>query len=85
MKILHTADLHLTEEASERWDALQEIVNLARQEKAAILVIAGDLFDQDVAAQTLRNKLRTMISSDQFQTIILPGNHDHKAYRSGLY
>lgn len=85
MKILHTADLHLTEETLGRWHALQEIVDLARQEKVAVLVIAGDLFDQDVAAETLRNKLRTMISSDQFQTIILPGNHDHKAYRSGLY
>ncbi len=85
MKILHTADLHLNEQASERWDALVELVNLGRKYQVSALVIAGDLFDQDVAAETMRNKLRSIIGSSEFQTILLPGNHDHKAYRSGLY
>ncbi len=85
MKILHTADLHLTEEGSERWDAFAELVNLGRQYQVSALVIAGDLFDQDVAAENMRNKIRAVIGSSEFQTIILPGNHDHKAYRSGLY
>ncbi len=85
MKILHTADLHLTEAASERWDAFIELVNIARKHQVSALVIAGDLFDQDVAAETMRARFRAIIGSSKFQTIILPGNHDHKAYRSGLY
>lgn len=85
MKILHTADLHLTEEASERWDTLAELVNIARRQKVSALVIAGDLFDQNVEAEKMRGPLRAAIGGEDFQTIILPGNHDHKAYSSGLY
>ncbi len=85
MKILHTADLHLCEEATERWDALDGLVKIARQQKVSALVIAGDLFDQNVEAEKLRGPLRAAIGGEDFQTIILPGNHDHKAYSSGLY
>lgn len=85
MKILHTADLHLCEEAAERWDALAELVKIARQHKVSALVIAGDLFDHNVEAEKLRAPLRAALSGEEFQTIILPGNHDHKAYQSGLY
>ena len=85
MKILHTADLHLTEKASERWDALDELVKIASQRQVSAIVIAGDLFDHNVEADKLRARLRAVLGSSDFQTIILPGNHDHKAYRSGLY
>lgn len=85
MKILHTADLHLTEETSERWEALDELVGLAGEHRVSALVIAGDLFDEHVEAEMLRSRLRTVLGSGDFQTVILPGNHDHRAYRSGLY
>ncbi|HSW35277.1 MAG TPA: metallophosphoesterase [Candidatus Limnocylindrales bacterium] len=85
MKILHTADLHLHEAYPERWVALEELVRLAREREITTLVIAGDLFDQNVDAERLRPKLRETIGTGEFETIILPGNHDYKAYRSGLY
>lgn len=85
MKILHTSDLHLTEESAERWSALEELVQLAIEKQVSILVIAGDLFDQESAAEILRSRLRKIISAGDFHTIILPGNHDYRAYRSGLY
>ncbi len=85
MKILHTADLHLTEKASERWEALAQIVALARMHQVSALLIAGDLFDHNVEAEKFRAQLRAVLGGSDFQTIILPGNHDHKAYRSGLY
>lgn len=85
MKILHTADLHLTEENSERWAALAELVRIARQNRVTALVIAGDLFDHNIEAEKMRSPLRAALGGSDFQTIILPGNHDHKAYASGLY
>ncbi len=85
MSVLHTADLHLTEKNEERWAALDELVSLSRQHKVSALVISGDLFDHHTEAEKLRSRLRVSIDSGDFQTVILPGNHDHKAYRSGLY
>ena len=85
MKILHTADLHLTEKHAERWQALEKIIVLGRQHNIQALVISGDLFDQDVEAENLRVQFREMIGTADFHTVILPGNHDYKAYRSGLY
>ncbi len=85
MKLLHTADLHLTETAAERWDALGELVEIARKHQVSALVIAGDLFDHNIEAEKLRARLRSELGGADFMTIILPGNHDYRSYRSGLY
>lgn len=85
MKILHTADLHLREGAAGRWAALEQLAGLARKKGVSVLAIAGDLFDQHVDAALLRPRLREIFSGGDFITVILPGNHDHGAYRSGLY
>jgi DNA repair protein SbcD/Mre11 len=85
MKIVHTADLHLSERAEERWDALKEVVCIAVRENANLLIIAGDLFDQHADAEKMRPLLRDLLSGKGFQTVILPGNHDYRAYRDGLY
>ena len=85
MKILHTSDLHLCEGAAERWAALDELTGLARRRGASVLAIAGDLFDQHADAALLRPRLRDIFSGGGFSTVILPGNHDYRAYRSGLF
>ncbi|MGM0651238.1 MAG: metallophosphoesterase family protein [Bacillota bacterium] len=85
MIILHTADLHLDEEHEERWSAFDELVSSAREHEVDALIISGDLFDHGLEAEKLRNRLRSTIGSGSFRTVILPGNHDYKAYRSGLY
>jgi DNA repair protein SbcD/Mre11 len=85
MKIVHTADLHLSEKAEERWEALKEIVSVVVRENAELLVIAGDLFDRHVEAEKMRPYFRDILGGGGFQTIILPGNHDYRAYRDGLY
>ncbi len=85
MKILHTADLHLNAQSFERWDALKELADMASDNQVSVFVICGDLFDQDAAVEMLRGKLRSILGGRTFKTIILPGNHDYKAYRSGLY
>ncbi len=85
IKILHTADLHLDQDAGERWAALEELLALAKREEISALVIAGDLFECAGAAEMMRTELRAAFDGCGFKTIILPGNHDHRAYRSGLY
>ncbi len=85
MTILHTADLHLDEKHEERWSAFDELIRTAQEHKVDALVISGDLFNHGLEAEKLRNRLRSAIGSGSFQTVILPGNHDYKAYRSGLY
>lgn len=84
IKILHTADLHLDEEREERWAALAEIVKLGREEQIDVLVISGDLFDQHTDVERLRSRWREIWEDADFQTLILPGNHDYSCYREGL-
>ncbi len=85
MKILHTADLHLNTANPERWDALNQLVALAAREQADFFMIAGDLFDKNIEADTLRIQLRAALGNSNLKTVILPGNHDYQAYHSGLY
>lgn len=51
MRILHTADLHLKEYGDERWEALEELIEVGRKEKINLLVISGDLFDTEVEVE----------------------------------
>jgi len=85
MKVVHTADIHLKIPQDERWYALEEIVKVAEEEKAELLVISGDLFDKDVDAERLRPALRKVFSKTNFLTVVIPGNHDRGSYTEGLY
>ena len=51
VKILHTADIHLREYKDERWEALEELVEIGKRNKVAIVTICGDLFDKDIDAE----------------------------------
>jgi len=83
--LLHTADIHLQEYADERWQALETLLNIATKLKVDAVTISGDLFDQDINAHNLRDKLRSLFSKQEFQVIILPGNHDLYSFEAGLY
>jgi len=85
MKILHTSDVHLVEEGDQRWDALVEVVAHAKHETVDIFVISGDLFDSNADAEALRVPLRSIFEDAEFETLIVPGNHDAQAYAAGLY
>jgi exonuclease SbcD len=85
MKILHTADIHLREYGDDRWKTLQKLIEIGKQEKVEIFVISGDLFDRDIDAETLRPKIREILSNTGFKIILLPGNHDSESYVSGMY
>jgi DNA repair exonuclease SbcCD nuclease subunit len=85
VKILHTSDIHLQNFEDERWFSLEKILEVANKYKVDVVAIAGDLFDKNVNAEDLRPKLREKFSGNEFKIIILPGNHDKRAFKSGLF
>lgn len=84
MKILHTSDLHLNSKNPERIEALEAIISLGRSEDIDLVLVAGDLFDSSREADKLRPVLRDILSSLPFKVLVIPGNHDQKAYSSDL-
>ncbi len=84
MKIIQTSDLHLSSKKPERIKALENIISIATEQKADLVLISGDLFDSDEQADVLRPTLRNMLSSLPFTIIAIPGNHDMGSYRADL-
>jgi exonuclease SbcD len=64
---------------------LREVLNVARKNKVDVVTISGDLFESEEDAEALRPELRTkLFSGNEFQIIVIPGNHDRDAYRKNL-
>jgi DNA repair protein SbcD/Mre11 len=76
LKILHTADVHLTKFGDERWAALQTILAVGKKENIDVLAISGDLFDERLDVDDLRPKLRELFSNNGFDIVLISGNHD---------
>jgi len=84
MKILHTADIHLSEKRPESLRSLELIIELAYENNVDLLTIGGDLFDTYKDAEALRIKVRKCFSGLDFPVIAIPGNHDNKVFRKSL-
>ena len=76
MKILHTADVHLTRFGDERWNALQTVLSIGKKENIDVLAISGDLFDERLDVDDLRPKIRELFSNNGFDIVLISGNHD---------
>ncbi len=85
MKILHTADVHLREPDDERWQALEEILEIAEQEQVNLLAISGDLFDTENIGEQLRPRISNLFSRRDFKILLIPGNHDKDVFGQGYY
>lgn len=83
-KIIHTSDLHLSEDKPETLDALNIILELATMHKVDLVTIAGDIFNTAEDAEGLRPLLRSKFSNLDFEIIAIPGNHDLDAYAGNL-
>lgn len=81
IKLIHTADLHLSNKKPETINALDEILTIARKEEVDIVTISGDLFDSALDADNLRPRLREKFSNNDFDIIVIPGNHDSDVYQ----
>lgn len=88
LRLLHTSDVHLgaydharggdLEQRREQHHAgFSRVVDIAREEQADAIVVAGDFFDNArVREQTLRFAA-SEIARALVPVVVLPGNHDH--------
>jgi DNA repair exonuclease SbcCD nuclease subunit len=93
LKIVHAADFHLGARRSgfgrasaalgrARWDALTRTLDLARERKADLVVIAGDLFDRESPARDVARRAFDVVTASSAPVAIIPGNHDCFTERS---
>lgn len=85
IRLLHTSDLHLSRKNPRTVAALREVLDIASKSRVDLVTISGDLFESESDAEALRPDLRTAIfSGNEFQILVIPGNHDREAYRKNL-
>lgn len=92
IKILHTADLHIdrqfpgfpgekgTKRRLEIRDKFDGIMNLAKKEKVNVVVIAGDLFDNNspsIGSVEFVKEWFKKLKYDGIRVFISPGTHDY--------
>ncbi len=85
MKVMHTSDLHigrvLMEESllEDQQHILDEIIRVAREEKAEVLMISGDIYDKSIpSAEAVRlfNDFLVKLSGLDCEVLMIRGNHD---------
>lgn len=93
MKFIHTADIHLgaTPDSGMPWSSLREkeiwssfenIINVCNEEKAQLLLIAGDLFHRQPLVRELKEVNYAFSKLKTAQVVLMAGNHDHIGARS---
>jgi exonuclease SbcD len=86
MKILHTADWHLGKKLEqfsrlpEQIEVMQEIVDIANEEKVDAVIIAGDLYDNfnpsNEAVELFYKTLKQLTNNGKRLVVAIAGNHD---------
>jgi exonuclease SbcD len=99
IKFLHTGDLHLGASfvhsklpqgigkirRQELWSTFNSIVDIAREERVDILLIAGDLFEHNYCSTADIVRINSRLSElEGVMVFIAPGNHD-PAIEDSLY
>lgn len=94
IKILHAADLHLdspfeglgaqkaAKRRAEQRQLLYRLAQLAVEEQADMVLLAGDLLDSDSAYAETAEELSRALGSIAAPVFISPGNHDYYSPRS---
>jgi len=85
MKLLHTADIHLSSDKAERLEALEEIIKKGNDRDVSLLLVSGDMFDRNVDVEEMRTRIRPLFSDNDFETLVISGNHDKDAFRKEDY
>ena len=93
LRLVHTSDVHLESDTfgsgprgdelrSKIREAFADVINLANQRDADLLLIVGDLFDSSrVSGEGLAFAL-SAIGSARMPVVMIPGNHDAHDERS---
>jgi DNA repair exonuclease SbcCD nuclease subunit len=90
VKFIHTADLQLAKPyggiqdetkrvllQEKRLEVLEKIGKLALENKAAFVVIAGDMFDSSTPTKYTVSKACSLIGAMKIPVYVIPGNHDN--------
>jgi DNA repair exonuclease SbcCD nuclease subunit len=82
MILLHCADLHLVSKPDDEMkyslSVLDEVIEIAKKEKASAILFCGDTFDTFNDAENLRKEFRERISSlSNCEVFMLAGNHEY--------
>ena len=87
MKFIHTGDIHLgaapdtghpwsETRKSEIWDSFRSLIRDVRDQKADLLLIAGDLFHSQPALPELREVNHLFAQIPATRIVLIAGNHD---------
>ena len=94
IRILHAADLHLdspfqalgrekaAQRRAEQWGMLARLGELAKEQRADMVLLAGDLFDADSPFSETARMLEQVLPAMEVPVFIAPGNHDWYGPRS---
>lgn len=88
MRFIHTADIHLgaspeagkaysAGRADEIWDTFAKLIEVARQEKTDLLLIAGDLFHREPLLRELKEVSYLFDQIPDTRVVFVAGNHDY--------
>lgn len=88
MLMIHTADLHLgaapdagepwgANRKQELWDSFDGLIENVKEQRADILLIAGDLFHRPPLFRELREVNERFMRIGGTQVVLIAGNHDH--------
>lgn len=94
LKIIHGADFHLdspfaglsperaAQRRGEQRELLNRLVGLAREKRADLVLLAGDLLDSERVYPETAQTLRAALADIPCPVYIAPGNHDFYSRRS---
>lgn len=87
MKFIHIADVHLgakpdkdmpwaEERENHGWQAFAQVISIAEEEQADLLLIAGDLFHRQPLQRELKEVNYQFSRLSHTQVVLIAGNHD---------
>lgn len=93
MKFIHIADVHLgavpdsnmpwaKERQNEIWESFKNIIAVCNEEKADLLLIAGDLFHKQPLVRELKEVNYLFSTLETARVVLMAGNHDYIGARS---
>jgi exonuclease SbcD len=93
MRLIHIADVHLgavpdsnmpwsADRKKEIWESFVHVLDVCNEEKADLLLIAGDLFNRQPLIRELREVNYYFGRLKTAQVVMIAGNHDYISARS---
>jgi DNA repair exonuclease SbcCD nuclease subunit len=86
LKLLHIADVHFGKKGREGdiLKQLEKVVEIGLKEKVDLLLIGGDLFDNNEVSQREKELLKEALSPLKERVVAICGNHDFQVDLQGL-